>query len=216
MKIVDRNGREILVGDRIQSPVDTMWRVSYLGEDGLIKIIETTNWLEQQEMCTIVGDSGFCTYAVHPEMFCPVNPFLPFRRPMRGTQKSIGFDLYLSENHTVLSTGVTWDERSQTRERFPATLKTNTRCNFPTGWGGLLRERSSIGKSGVHCVSGTIDNDYKGELMICVVNFMHHRPFTVGDRVAQLVMVPYFQETDDEETIASGERGNKGFGSTGK
>jgi dUTP pyrophosphatase len=92
---------------------------------------------------------------------------------------------------------------------------------IPSGWEGQVRPRSGLAiRHGLTVVNapGTIDSDYRGELKVLLVNLgaeavAIHR----GDRIAQLVMAPapqsIFIETDD---LDSTDRGDGGFGSTGR
>lgn len=92
---------------------------------------------------------------------------------------------------------------------------------IPKGYVGLLFPRSSISK--YHLVMansvGVIDSGYRGEICIRfkkTIDNSHERVYDVGDKVAQLVIIPYpkviFQELDRlDET----ERGSGGFGSSG-
>ncbi|MGB5703144.1 MAG: dUTP diphosphatase, partial [Polyangiales bacterium] len=67
---------------------------------------------------------------------------------------------------------------------------------------------------------GTIDEDYRGEVQVLLVN---HGPdtFTIehGDRIAQLVVAPVVQleiePVNDEAALGGTKRGSGGFGSTG-
>jgi dUTP pyrophosphatase len=64
---------------------------------------------------------------------------------------------------------------------------------------------------------GTIDADYRGELMVILINHGSER-FTIrrGDRIAQLVIAPVTQaEVVAVEALGDTERGAGGFGSTG-
>ncbi len=64
---------------------------------------------------------------------------------------------------------------------------------------------------------GTIDADYRGELMVILVN-LGSEPFLVqrGDRIAQLVIAPVVSvEIVAVEALGATERGQGGFGSTG-
>jgi dUTP pyrophosphatase len=64
---------------------------------------------------------------------------------------------------------------------------------------------------------GTIDSDYRGELMILLVNF-GEEPFTIknGDRIAQIIFAKAEQATISEiENPSETKRGDGGFGSTG-
>ena len=92
---------------------------------------------------------------------------------------------------------------------------------IPKGFVGLVFPRSSIRKTDLsltNCV-GVIDSGYRGELQ---ATFRKHKgvastTYTVGDRVAQIMIIPHppieFEEADE---LSDTERGEGGFGSTGK
>ncbi len=91
---------------------------------------------------------------------------------------------------------------------------------LPVGFEGQVRPRSGLAaKHGVTVANapGTIDADYRGELMVALVN-VGPEPFVIehGMRIAQLVVAPVAQatirEVDELDTTA---RGSGGFGSTG-
>lgn len=91
---------------------------------------------------------------------------------------------------------------------------------IPVGYVGLLVPRSSVSKLGWMMSNsvGVIDSDYRGELcaVFTIIDEDMDLPYQIGDRCAQLVIVPAPQfdlvETDDlDET----DRGTGGFGSTG-
>lgn len=79
----------------------------------------------------------------------------------------------------------------------------------------LVRGRSGMGKKGHYVVHGTIDMDYRGEVMACIWSIL---PFRVknGDRVAQLAVrpAPSVQFVPVQE-LSETERADGGFGSTG-
>jgi dUTP pyrophosphatase len=91
---------------------------------------------------------------------------------------------------------------------------------IPEGYVGLIFPRSSIVKTPLmlkNCV-GVIDSGYRGE-----VKFFFepgNRPsknYEVGDRVGQLIIVPFPTiEPEEAEELSSTERGAGGFGSSGK
>lgn len=91
---------------------------------------------------------------------------------------------------------------------------------IPEGHVGLLINRSSIGIN-KGCVGnlGVIDSEYIGSLKFKLFNLSEWEPqsFEVGDRIAQLVVVPCFlggvEYVDDLGTTS---RGENGIGSTGK
>lgn len=89
------------------------------------------------------------------------------------------------------------------------------------GLAAIILPRSGLGhKHGIVLgnLVGLIDSDYQGELMVSVWNRGHDR-FTLNpmDRIAQLVIVPVLQVTMNVvEDFDASERGEGGFGSTGK
>lgn len=100
-------------------------------------------------------------------------------------------------------------------------IHTGLAMAIPQGWFGAIFARSGIatrkGLRPANCV-GVIDPDYRGEIMISLRNDSQEKQeIRHGDRVAQLVLIPYcpvvFEETDD---LNDTERGTGGFGSTGE
>ncbi|MEM7289214.1 MAG: dUTP diphosphatase [Pseudomonadota bacterium] len=101
-----------------------------------------------------------------------------------------------------------------------ALLPTGFVMEIPRGFEGQVRPRSGLAyKHGITCLNtpGTIDADYRGELMVLLINH-GEIPFTIerGMRIAQLVIAPVIQVEVVEATLASETvRGAGGFGSTG-
>ena len=91
---------------------------------------------------------------------------------------------------------------------------------IPPGFEAQIRPRSGLAaKSGIGLVNapGTIDSDYRGEVMVPLINF-GKEPFTVrrGDRIAQMVIQRVFQaKIAVVETLADTDRSFGGFGHTG-
>lgn len=103
---------------------------------------------------------------------------------------------------------------------------TGLAIQIPEGYYADLRPRSSISKYDLVLANsvGTIDSDYRGEIILKFkpsVYFGLNRGdddgvmYDVGDRIAQLVILPYpkvsFVEVDE---LSNTERGTGGFGST--
>lgn len=92
---------------------------------------------------------------------------------------------------------------------------------LPPGFEGQVRPRSGLAKNhGITLLNspGTLDCDYRGELMVLLVNLSSHS-FTLqrGERIAQLVIAPVQQaQLQQVEVLSSTERGEGGFGSTGR
>lgn len=91
---------------------------------------------------------------------------------------------------------------------------------LPLGYEAQVRPRSGLAwRSGLTVVNapGTIDSDYRGEVVVLLVN-LSKDPVEVqpGDRVAQMVIAPVIQATVEEVTeLSDSERGAGGFGHTG-
>lgn len=99
-----------------------------------------------------------------------------------------------------------------------ALIPTGIALAIPDGHVGLVRDRSSLAIAGLHTVAGVIDSDYRGELKIAVRNAGESQ-FVInhGDRVAQMLILPCPQATiGDAEELPATQRGEGGFGSTGR
>lgn len=92
---------------------------------------------------------------------------------------------------------------------------------IPVGYVGLVFPRSSVSSRSLvmaNCV-GVIDSGYRGEVTAKFkpIGQYLNNPYQIGERVAQLVIIPYphveFQEVD---SLSESERGTGGYGSTGK
>ena len=126
---------------------------------------------------------------------------------------------------TPLSAGL--DLRANLDE--PLTLHPLERCLVPTGlrialpagYEAQVRPRSGLAlKSGISVLNtpGTIDADYRGEIGVILVN-LSSKDFVVndGDRIAQMVIARHERaEWEEVEVLDDTERGEGGFGHSGK
>ncbi len=101
-----------------------------------------------------------------------------------------------------------------------ALVPTGLVVELPPGYEGQIRPRSGLAhRHGVTCLNtpGTIDHDYRGELMVLLIN-LGEEDFTVtrGLRIAQMVVAPLVRVSLEERIHATDTgRGTGGFGSTG-
>lgn len=101
-----------------------------------------------------------------------------------------------------------------------ALVPTGLAFALPPGTEAQVRPRSGLAaRHGVTVLNapGTIDADYRGEVMVILVN-LGSEPFTVsrGDRIAQVVFAPVARaELQVADSLDETERGAGGFGSTG-
>jgi dUTP pyrophosphatase len=124
--------------------------------------------------------------------------------PERANPGDLGYDLFALE-HSVIAQGET------------KIIRTGLALAFPEGWGGIIKDRSSMAVKGVTVSAGVIDNGYRGEIKIALFNHSGEK-FTVERdmKIAQLIPTPVtdWQITVVEE-LNDTERGESGFGSSG-
>lgn len=132
--------------------------------------------------------------------------------PARGSAFAAGYDLCacLEGNETVI---------------IPPhhTLKIGTGLAFalPEGTFGAVFARSGLASKQdlrpANCV-GVVDSDYRGECFIALHNDgMQERAIRHGDRIAQLVLLPFLpMEFEEVDALSETARGEGGFGSTGQ
>jgi dUTP pyrophosphatase len=102
-----------------------------------------------------------------------------------------------------------------------AAVPTGLKVAIPEGHEGQVRPRSGLALKhsvGIMNAPGTIDSDYRGEIMVLLSNF-GRTPFVIhrGDRIAQLVIARYEQIRWDSMTeLPDTNRGVGGFGHTGQ
>lgn len=89
---------------------------------------------------------------------------------------------------------------------------------IPDGFFGKIETRSSMAAKGIHVTGGVIDSSYRGEVHVVLNNHTDHDyPFYAGDRIAQMLILPVFAGAIEEVAeLTPTERGDKGFGSTGR
>ena len=130
--------------------------------------------------------------------------------PTYGSPSSAGADLYSAEvNDVTIDPGNT------------ALIHTGIACEIPEGYVGLIFARSGLAtKRGLAPATkvGVIDSDYRGELMVSLYNQSPDiQTVERRERIAQLAIVPYLRaEFEEADELSDTERGEGGFGSTGR
>jgi len=93
---------------------------------------------------------------------------------------------------------------------------------IPDGYVGLIFPRSSNSKTDLYLTNhvGVIDSGYRGEIMFKFRprnTLLDARIHHVGDRIGQLIVIPYPKvKLVESDELSDTERGDGGFGSTGK
>lgn len=162
---------------------------------------------------------------------CQLDPSA--KLPTRGTPQSAGYDFYALEDYNIVA------QRSEM-------VHTGIAVEIPEGYVGLLFIRSGIASRLnlrlSNCV-GVIDSDYRGEVLFNIYNdtaqsvavspiaadpensiseginlnvFATLQKISAGDKIGQLVLVPYiYPEITLVSKLESSDRNTGGFGSTG-
>lgn len=128
--------------------------------------------------------------------------------PQYMTEGAAGMDLYCLNGYTLYPGKV-------------APFETGLAIEVPPGFEAQVRPRSSLAcKSGVTVANspGTIDSDYRGEIVVFLKNTSDDQVTIFGgDRIAQLVIAPIVQaEIEVVEELSGTARGTGGFGHTGR
>lgn len=127
--------------------------------------------------------------------------------PQYATEGAAGFDLHSME--TVVINPGQWES-----------IRTGIAVAVPEGFEMQIRSRSGLAKRRgliVHQSVGTIDSDYRGEIIVMIRNVsMATQRIEYGDRIAQAIIAPVQKiEFDIVNELCETERGSNGFGSTG-
>jgi len=126
--------------------------------------------------------------------------------PTRGHASDAGLDLYTIENGCI-------------HGGEDGIVKTGIAIGIPTGYCGIVKEKSGRAtKNKLTIGACVIDSGYRGELLIHIFNNDSVIPFTygIGEKIAQLLVVPYHSGTPVEvDELDDTERGEGRFGSTG-
>ena len=129
--------------------------------------------------------------------------------PAYATVQSAGMDLRANLDEAVVL-------RPMERKLIP----TGLHIALPDGYEAQIRPRSGLAlKHGITVLNspGTIDADYRGDIMVLLINFSD-QDFIIndGERVAQMVIARYEQsEFDIVSSLDETERGTGGYGHTG-
>ncbi len=132
------------------------------------------------------------------------------KAPTQGSSLAAGWDLRTVET-CVINKGIS------------TKVPTGLAVAIPAGYEGQIRARSSLGARGIILPNGigTIDADYRGQIHV-LMTWIGEGESTIidaGERIAQMVISPIpkvkFEEVTEEQ-LGETERGDGGFGSTGR
>lgn len=126
--------------------------------------------------------------------------------PTKAHEKDAGWDLYS-------------DEEVKLPFAVPVLVKTGIAFEHPPYYHGLIWDRSSMGKRGVHILGGLIDNSYTGEVGAILINLNREVLIPIiekGQKITQIVFTKLpISSLIEKENLSETERGERGFGSSG-
>ena len=131
--------------------------------------------------------------------------------PTRGSEYAAGYDLYACLD----------GEKLDIPPHTTAKIGTGLSIAVPNGYFGAIFARSGLAsKRGLAPANkvGVVDSDYRGEVMVALHNHSETAQTVAGgERIAQMVIMPFIRgEFAEAESLSLTDRGDGGFGSTGK
>lgn len=150
--------------------------------------------------------------------------------PTYGSNEAACFDLYLDCPDVVCEIPTIYMEEDDSficKNQVGAicipphgTVKAHTGLAFqpPEGYMLQILQRSGLASKGIIPIGGIVDNDYRGEVMVIMLNTTDY-PYVIshGDKIAQMALRRYYQaDLTEVDELDKTDRGGNGFGSTGK
>lgn len=124
--------------------------------------------------------------------------------PEKAKAGDLGYDLFSAE-HALIHPG---EMRA---------VRTGIALEFPSGWGGVLKDRSSMAMKRITISAGVIDSGYRGEIKVLISNHSTTSyAVETNHKIAQLIPCPVTDwKIEEAEELNDTHRGDGGFGSTG-
>ena len=125
--------------------------------------------------------------------------------PERAHDLDAGYDLRTPYNYAI-------------QPRSFGTIDTGVHVQIPEGYVGFLKSKSGLNVKHSITGEGVIDAGYTGPIKVKLYNSSENRyRFNKGDKIIQLVILPIFTpELELVDDLEETERGDAGFGSTGR
>ena len=126
--------------------------------------------------------------------------------PKRAHAADAGFDLYTPELIVVPAHGA-------------CVVDTRVHMAIPAGWFGKIESKSGLMcRNGVMATGGVIDSGYTGSIIVKLENHTTESyKFERGDKIAQIIFIPcLLDDLQQVPDLDATDRGNRGFGSTGR
>lgn len=127
------------------------------------------------------------------------------KMPTRAHSTDAGADLYAKETQIIPA-------------RESAKFDTGVHIEIPVGYVGMLKSKSGLNVNHGITSEGVIDAGYTGSIVAKLYNNSgYDYKVNAGDKITQLVIMPILTpDLEEVNTLEDTERGNGGFGSTGR
>ncbi len=125
--------------------------------------------------------------------------------PEKAHDADAGYDLRAKEDYTIV---------------YNAVFDTGVHVQIPEGYVGYVQTKSGLNVNhNIICPTGVVDSGYTGSIRVKLYNLFPNGTYEVkaGDKIAQLVIQPIAScELVEVDSLEDTERGDGGFGSTGR
>lgn len=146
-----------------------------------------------------------------PMIYCSKPPVLNVKLdegatlPERAHATDAGADIFCRKGFTIAG-------------RSSAVIRTGVHVQLPQGTVGMIKSKSGLNIKRNIISDGTIDEGFTGEIIVKLYNLGDQaQHFKQEDKITQLVVLPvHYPEIVQVDEIEGGERGDAGYGSTGR
>ena len=180
---------------------------------------------ETREYCEAHDDCEFCDFN-HPVSGCAFSKAIPAQWNLEKAKVPLTLPVQLDEGafmpERAHSTDAGLDLRTPVAAYIPpmcsVTIDTGVHIQLPPGTVGMLKSKSGLNVNFGITGEGVIDEGYTGSILVRLYNNSSNAySIKMGDKISQLVILPALRPTPVQvDKIEGGERGNNGFGSTGR
>lgn len=200
------------------SPTSEHWEPN----DGLIKHLEDTNPCMTRDEIIEMAKTG--RIAIVDDVTERIEYYAA--KNAESEKKGITLKVKLDEGAYMPERAHEWDAGADLRtpvdftlhgDNF-ATIDTGVHIEIPAGYVGMVKSKSGLMTNHGIVTDGTVDAGYTGSIKVCLFNHdINISHFARGDKIAQLVILPIVTPGFEQvEEIEGGDRGDGGFGSTGR
>lgn len=155
--------------------------------------------IEPERRFEVIGDGFALAHHLKIKLATPTS-----KPPLVATGGAAGMDLFLDEDVTVFP------------DAPPKLVGVGIHAEIPFGYVGIVSLRSGINNLTMINGVGIIDSDYRGEIKLKLSATRNATSYKRGDRLAQMVVIPYLRcSLDIVDELSNTERGHGGFGHTG-